>query len=410
MLSSRQLDRFRSRKSLVEETDICGQRGAYFLNSRLHLKAEVHKSWYIVADVSQDSAAVAEIIKMLISGIDLRQKIEEDVAQGTENIIRIVAKTDGLQVTEDELSSNRHFANVLFNEMRGGIFDQDYRIDRADFIRFVQKANKAAVRTHDAFLNALPEVINQTDLLKQIETLDDPILIKLSYEYLPLTFGRRHGDPSRPWNIFSIDIKDVHGEKILNYQGNWRDIFQNWEALAYSFPGYAESMIAKFLNASTADGYNPYRVMRDGFDWEVLDPHDAWSYIGYWGDHQVIYLVKLLEVSEKFHPEKLQSLLGKNIFAYANVPYRIKPYEDLLADPQNTILFDAGLDAEIKKRVKAVGGDGKFILGQNKHMIQVNLTEKLLVTVLAKLSNFIPEAGIWMNTQRPEWNDANNAL
>ncbi|MEM7107832.1 MAG: hypothetical protein AAF519_06375, partial [Bacteroidota bacterium] len=25
-------------------------------------------------------------------------------------------------------------------------------------------------------------------------------------------------------------------------------------------------------------------------------------------------------------------------------------------------------------------------------------------------SNFIPEGGIWMNTQRPEWNDANNAL
>ncbi|MFT3751435.1 MAG: hypothetical protein QM800_00595 [Paludibacter sp.] len=26
------------------------------------------------------------------------------------------------------------------------------------------------------------------------------------------------------------------------------------------------------------------------------------------------------------------------------------------------------------------------------------------------MSNFIPEAGIWMNTLRPEWNDANNAL
>jgi hypothetical protein len=38
------------------------------------------------------------------------------------------------------------------------------------------------------------------------------------------------------------------------------------------------------------------------------------------------------------------------------------------------------------------------------------LLEKILATVLAKLSNFIPEGGIWMNTQRPEWNDANNAL
>ena len=33
-----------------------------------------------------------------------------------------------------------------------------------------------------------------------------------------------------------------------------------------------------------------------------------------------------------------------------------------------------------------------------------------MATTLAKLSNFIPEGGIWMNTQRPEWNDANNAL
>ncbi|HSG29112.1 MAG TPA: hypothetical protein VLA34_11580, partial [Candidatus Krumholzibacterium sp.] len=29
---------------------------------------------------------------------------------------------------------------------------------------------------------------------------------------------------------------------------------------------------------------------------------------------------------------------------------------------------------------------------------------------LAKLSNLVPGGGIWMNTQRPEWNDANNAL
>jgi hypothetical protein len=40
----------------------------------------------------------------------------------------------------------------------------------------------------------------------------------------------------------------------------------------------------------------------------------------------------------------------------------------------------------------------------------VTFTEKILATFLAKLSNFIPEAGIWMNTLRPEWNDANNAL
>ena len=41
---------------------------------------------------------------------------------------------------------------------------------------------------------------------------------------------------------------------------------------------------------------------------------------------------------------------------------------------------------------------------------QVNLLEKLLVPLLAKLANLVPDGGIWLNTQRPEWNDANNAL
>jgi hypothetical protein len=36
--------------------------------------------------------------------------------------------------------------------------------------------------------------------------------------------------------------------------------------------------------------------------------------------------------------------------------------------------------------------------------------EKLLLLLLAKLSNLVPEGGLWMNTQKPEWNDANNAL
>ena len=43
-------------------------------------------------------------------------------------------------------------------------------------------------------------------------------------------------------------------------------------------------------------------------------------------------------------------------------------------------------------------------------MLHVNLLEKLLVPALSKLSNLVPGGGIWMNTQRPEWNDANNAL
>ncbi|MFZ1615277.1 MAG: hypothetical protein WAT51_13960, partial [Holophaga sp.] len=51
----------------------------------------------------------------------------------------------------------------------------------------------------------------------------------------------------------------------------------------------------------------------------------------------------------------------------------------------------------------------KALMGEGG-IFHASLLEKLLVVILSKLSNFVPEAGIWMNTQRPEWNDANNAL
>jgi hypothetical protein len=98
-----------------------------------------------------------------------------------------------------------------------------------------------------------------------------------------------------------------------------------------------------------------------------------------------------------------------DIFVYANVPYRIKAYSDILKNPKDTIDFNHDLEHEISRRKEKVGADGALI-HLNGVPYRVNLLEKLLATLLAKVSNFIPEAGIWLNTQRPEWNDANNAL
>ncbi|MEO6184435.1 MAG: hypothetical protein ABIP71_15315, partial [Verrucomicrobiota bacterium] len=193
-------------------------------------------------------------------------------------------------------------------------------------------------------------------------------------------------------------------------EGNWRDIFQNWEALAVSFPGFVTGMVCKFVNASTADGYNPYRITRDGFDWEVHEPHDPWSHIGYWGDHQIIYLLKLLEILERHEPTVLRDFLTRAVFCFANVPYKIKPYAQLLENPRDTVDFDSPLDQITRARVGKIGADGKLVWDKNDRVRHVNLTEKLLIPLLAKFSNFIPGAGIWLNTQRPEWNDANNAL
>ncbi|MDD3642608.1 MAG: hypothetical protein PHQ19_03995, partial [Candidatus Krumholzibacteria bacterium] len=145
-------------------------------------------------------------------------------------------------------------------------------------------------------------------------------------------------------------------------------------------------------------------------DWEVIDPDDPWSYIGYWGDHQIVYLLRFLEALRRCSPGTLEEMLGREIFSYADVPYRIKPYDALLEDPYTTIDFDADLAGRIAERAGRIGSDGRLVHDARGTVRHVTLLEKLVVPVLAKLSNLVAEGGIWMNTQRPEWNDANNAL
>ncbi|HEY3665099.1 MAG TPA: hypothetical protein VGL19_03825, partial [Polyangiaceae bacterium] len=362
-----------------------------------------------VADVGRSQYAVSSLLESLADPGALVRKVQEDVARGTENLRKILADTDGLQLTADRLSSFHHTANVLFNDLRGGIYAHGYEIPSADFARFVKTWNRGTFDKHAALIADLPPLLPRKQLAALAEASGDPDLVRLSYEYLPLTFSRRHGDPSRPWNRFEIRVRDAEGQKLLGFQGNWRDIFQNWEALSFSYPDFVENIIVKFVNASTAEGYNPYRITQDGIDWEVPEPEHPWASIGYWGDHQIIYLCKLLELSQAHHPERLPALLERELFTYANVPYRIRPYREILSNVRDTIVFDTDKHKAIMRRLPEVGSDAKLLWNADG-LHRVSLLEKLLVAALGKFGNFVPGAGIWLNTGRPEWNDANNAL
>ena len=411
LVSSLQLKKFRLGESVHQEEDVKAEKGAYFLNTTIQLSELESKEWMIVADVNKDHSDVALLIKQIQEKDNLVEEIVNDINLGTENLIALVASSDGVQFTEDNQRDTRHFANTLFNLMRGGIFDDNYNIEKWDFKKYLKNANKEVANNADAAINSLTEVFSLSDLKTIANASDDKDFKRLCFEYLPLKFSRRHGDPSRPWNKFSINtVNEEDGSKILDYEGNWRDIFQNWESLAHSYPEFIESMIHKFLNATTFDGYNPYRVTKGGFDWEIIEPDDPWSYIGYWGDHQIIYLLKFLEFIQKHQPDQLENLFNKDVFVYANVPYKIKPYEDLLANPKDTIVFDEKADETIRTNRNNIGADGALLTDASGNVVRANFMEKILATTLAKLSNFIPEGGIWMNTQRPEWNDANNAL
>lgn len=358
LLSSAQVAAFRKGLPLKEETLVKGECGAYLLGSSVTLPAGEKKSWTIVADVMKDQTEVVALREKL-KQTPMKAVLDEDLKNAAALLVQLVAQADGIQTTADEARTARHFSNTMFNIMRGGI------------------------------PMAQP-------------TQDNP---------LPLGFSRRHGDPTRPWNKFNINTADpVTGKPVLDYEGNWRDIFQNWEALAVSYPTLLKPMTDKFLSCSTADGYNPYRVTKDGFDWETVDPSDPWSYIGYWGDHQIIYLLRLMEAEEAHTPGEIAVRLDVPAYPFANVPYRIKPYQEILQNPKDTIRFDAPLNNRIKKEMASKGIDAALLKDADGNTVKASLLEKLLVSLLAKLSNFIPDGGIWMNTQRPEWNDANNAL
>lgn len=411
LISGNQIDSFKKGIDVDTELDIRARRGAYFVNSEVELKPGEQKNWMLIAEINQDNAAVSNLNQFLLETKNLEDIVEEDIKSGTESLKKIASVADGMQITNTPLCYARHYSNVLYNAMRGGVFVNNYDINTSDYKAYLSRINKLIFTDFQLWLNNLPAKISSAKLTQLAENTKNADLLRITYEYLPLTFSRRHGDPSRPWNLFSIETKNEDGSVKYNYEGNWRDIFQNWEALAYSFPEFVEGMISKFVNTSTADGYNPYRVMRNGMDWESPDPDDPWAYIGYWGDHQIIYLQKLLEVSNNFHPGKLDELLGKEIFTYANVPYQIKPYKEIIENPKDTIVFNHELNDQINAMEELVGADAKLLKNWDvDKAYKANLMEKVLVALLSKLSNFVPEAGIWLNTQRPEWNDANNAL
>ena len=410
LLSAAQIGAFETRGEVEAEPIVRGGRSAFLRRSAFRLATKDRKQWLMAADVEQDGAAVVELMESLRDPGAVLEAIDKDQARCREALIYLVASADGLQRTGSPEEDARHYANTLFNIMRGGVFLNGGRFDAAGFASHVARVAPAIAEAESELLEELQGEIDRDALFGAIGGRASEDLLRLAREYLPLTFGRRHGDPSRPWNNFTIPARDPSGVRPLHYEGNWRDIFQNWEALTLSFPGFADACVSRFLNASTADGYNPYRIDMEGVDWEVDDPNDPWAFIGYWGDHQVVYLLRLVEMVERFTPGGLGKRLKETGYVFVDVPYRIDDFDGILADPHSTVRFDDALAAKIEQRVAGQGNEGRLLHGPDGGLVTATLAEKLLTPLLVKLTNLVPGGGIWMNTQRPEWNDANNAI
>ncbi len=409
LLTDSQLPAFLAGEAVVAEPRRRGRRGAYLACVELELAPGATHTWLLAADTGLTQAAVVERHRFLTTD-DPVPAVLAAADTATHRLRSIVGAADGHQAGADETATAHHFANVLFNVLRGGIFVAPGHVPTADFAALARVRNPAVAARHAALLAGLPAELEPPAFLARLAAVGDPQLERLACDYLPLTFSRRHGDPSRPWNRFRIRVRDEHDRPLLAHEGNWRDIFQNWEALGVSFPAYLGGMAARFLNASTADGYNPYRITQAGIEWEVPDHEDPWASIGYWGDHQVIYLLKLLEWADRFQPTLAADWLRAARFSYAAVPYRIADYAAIRRQPRETIAFDEARHRELASAVARLGTDARLVRDAGGEVRLGSLTEKLVLLVATRLTNFVAEGGIWLNTQRPEWNDANNAL
>ncbi|WP_287283670.1 hypothetical protein [Treponema sp.] len=409
ILSENAVRDFINEDPVVTRPELFGKRGECYILHESELNPGQAECWEQVLDVNLDACKLAELKNTISDRRYAWKLLEDDIKETDAKLESYIVAADGIQNCGSEMTAAHHRTNVMFNIMRGGIFADNGKIHLDDFIRFVEKRNfKLSSKVKKIFVQ--DSVLTYDEFYNAVKDFEDPQLLRLSMEYVPVAFSRRHGDPSRPWNKFNIEVETSDSKPVLNYEGNWRDIFQNWEALVWSYPLYVRNFISIFLNAMTIDGFNPYRISRDGPDWEVPEKDNPWSQYGYWTDHQVIYLQKFLEFYSDLDRDGLCSLLGEKVFTSVNVPYRIKSYSQILADPRHSIEFDYEEDKRIRKLEKEMGADARLVLDENKQPRLFSFTTKIIQVVLGKVLNHVPGCGIWMNLQRPEWNDANNAL
>jgi len=126
LISSEQLGIFKTGGTLQQEVQRRGIRCAYLVNNRIELGPELSQHWQIVANIEQDQADVVALRKQLANPAEVSEAIARSIESGSKKLAHIMASGDGYQSTAEENVTVHHYANVLFNILRGGVFDDEY--------------------------------------------------------------------------------------------------------------------------------------------------------------------------------------------------------------------------------------------------------------------------------------------
>ena len=148
LLSANQVDAFRHNGNVVQESLVRGTRCAYFVTAEIDIGPQNLQSWQIVADIEKSQAQVASLRLELQDSDAIAARISDSIEHGSDELARIIATADGFQYTAEENVTAHHYANVLFNVMRGGVFADQYRIHGKDLAKSIHQFNRQVYERH----------------------------------------------------------------------------------------------------------------------------------------------------------------------------------------------------------------------------------------------------------------------
>lgn len=281
-------------------------------------------------------------------------------------------------------------------------------------------------------------------------------------------FSRKHGDPERDYNFFSIS-----GEYYSQGNGNFRDVNQNRRNDLFFNKDVGDFNIKTFFQLIQIDGYNPlevrpstfivkseykekvkellqekaggesvrlqkvvdrnftpgqisnciarYNITLKGSEDELLTDVlaccnqniEAGFGEGYWSDHWD-YNMDLIENYLSIFPDKEQELLFQDMsYRFYDSPARVLPRSEKYVISKNGVRqFGALIHDKDKLNRPGFQKEGSnWLKAKSGEYVQTSLIVKLISLALNKFSTLDPYGmGVEMEGGKPGWNDAMNGL
>lgn len=283
-----------------------------------------------------------------------------------------------------------------------------------------------------------------------------PIFFKAGSKQVPFyLYSRKHGDPEREYNYFSVG-----NAYYAQGNGNFRDVNQNRRSDILFHPALKTTNIRMFYELIQTDGYNPLVIQASTFrlaapeaevciqllpkeyqnsarnllskdftpgqlamaaeEWGIVNSDDFVSTCivsavcdprgtfgeGYWCDHWT-YNLDLIESYLSVYPEEKQHLLfSSREYRWFASQAAVLPRTQRYVSTEHGLRQYKSIDETLRQNA-----DGQWLTDSQGKLVVSTLIEKLLLLSAIKTTTLDSEGmGVEMEGGKPGWYDALNGL